>query len=185
MRIWTHRLDDEDRPPVWNNRDERDWPIIDDFEVVLEKIVGPIPEDWTEVVEGPEWDEEPDPGEEHYWVYFLSEKRGYIMVLSPWVEEDLCREDFTIPFNFIEIDQGGDLLITTHREFVYVSEGEYKKPENFVTPWLQVPWKNIPLGNFFKAFQFPRMHAWTSYKVPKDRYIAEWNLAIKAAGDLC
>ncbi|HLX41492.1 MAG TPA: hypothetical protein VKR42_13245 [Ktedonobacteraceae bacterium] len=186
MRIWTRRLDDENEPAYWHNEHSHECPVIDDFEVILEKIVGPGPEE-PGLVEGPELDEElvnGEPIKEHYWVYFFSQKLGYIMGPSPWIEEELCRNDFAVPLNYWETDQGGDLIIYTHREFVIIEEGIYKKPENLVTPWFQVPWVKIPLGKVLKACQFPVMHAWRSYKVPKDHYIEEWNLAIEASKHL-
>ena len=178
MRVWKCRLDDENRPPQWRNKQSADeeskksqgYPIIDDFEVVLEILEGD--------------DEEPEPNNGHYWVEFFSETRGYIMSFSPWIEDELLRNDFKIPLNYLETDQGGELLIHTRGQFVFIEEGVFKKPEYFATPWFQILWERIPSGKYLKALQFPVLHAWLSYKVPKERYIAEWELAIEACKNL-
>jgi len=61
------------------------------------------------------------------------------MSLSPWIEEELCQNDFAIPLNYWETDQGGDLIIYTHREFVIIQEGIYKKPDRKFSQGIPIP----------------------------------------------
>jgi hypothetical protein len=116
------------------------FPLIEDFEIALEK---------NETIS------------EGYQIFFFSEQRGgYIAGFVWWdyIEKDLCKEDFKIPLSYYDIEQGWQLSIGKHGDFVYICESDFDHPENGI-------------------------HSW--FKVAKERYITEWKLAIAAAKLIC
>ena len=112
---------------------EENFPIIDDFEVVLEKM------------DTPGWKGS------RYRVLFFSQEKGYILVGSDWLEYDLCQEDFHIPVAWGYTDQNIELIVYESGNFVFITESDPDYPEK-------------------GAFRY--------YKVPSERYRAEWKEAI-------
>ncbi len=108
------------------------FPVIDDFEVVLGKL------------DRPGWDGS------RYDVYFFSQKRG-IIATTVWYEGILCRDDFTIPLAYSDLDQGWELDIFEKDGFVFILESDWEAPEEGARRW---------------------------YKVSPERYRTEWEAAI-------
>src|SRR5260370_7362393 len=113
MRIFTD-VEAETYPPSWKNElplakgeplPLEAFPLINDFEIVLEQI------------RGTSWG---------YHLAFFSEKRGYIASFPWWdhVELDLFRPGFRIPYydfeqgSQIKIFPNGNSIYTLHTEFI-------------------------------------------------------------------
>ena len=95
------------------------FPVIDDFEVVLEKLHRHA------------WDGS------RYDVYFFSQECGIITV-TMWNEADLCRDDFSIPFLCNDLDQGWQLDIFEKEGFVFIVESNWEAPEEGARRWYKV-----------------------------------------------
>lgn len=95
-----------------------------------------------------------------YHINFFSEKRGYLAGFMLWdyAEKMLCEDNFKIPFLYEDLDQGWELMIEEQDGLVYVCEKDFDHPEKGILSW---------------------------FKVEKERYIAEWQLAIAAAKQIC
>lgn len=130
MRIFTD-IEMEARPLRWENEFPlakaeplplEAFPIIDDFEIVLERI--------KDTSRG-------------YDLVFFSEKRGYIANFLVWdhVELDLYRESFSIPFYDTSDETGWEIEIFDEAEFTYVLETDYEHPEAGYCRWFRVPTK--------------------------------------------
>ncbi len=125
MRIFTD-IEAEMCPPSWKN--ERPlakgeplplevFPLIDDFEIVLEQI------------RGTSWG---------YHLAFFSEKRGYIASFPWWdhVELDLYRPSFIIPSG--DFEQEWAIEIFPDDEYMYVLESNFDDPEAGYQRWFRV-----------------------------------------------
>ena len=116
------------------------FPLIEDFEVVL------LP--WPSW--GPTW--------RNSWGYhfgFFSQQQGLLACFGLWGAAvlDYAQENFRIPVNFWDLDQGWEQLIFEQDEYVYVLEGDFDDD-----------------GSGY--------HCW--FRVSKERYLAEWQLALEA-----
>ena len=114
-----------DRPLYVDEADEEDYPwelfpVIDDFEVVLQKM------------NQPNWQGS------RYQVFFFSQERGYIIGDSDWYEYNLCKEGFDIPVAWSYTDQGIELLVYEKDNFVYVTESDPDNPEEGIFRWYKV-----------------------------------------------
>lgn len=87
-----------------------DFPLIDDFEIVLERSSG------TSL---------------GYRLAFFGEERGYIAHFPWWdhVELDLYRPSFTIPF-YDYMDEGWEIGIFSDEEYMYVLERDFDYPDS-------------------------------------------------------
>src|SRR5690348_8898182 len=129
MRIFTD-IEMEARPPRWENEFPlakaeplplEDFPIIDDFEIVLERNKGTST---------------------GYDLIFSSEKRGYIAnVLWNHAELDLYRPSFSavFPKGYTDFEQGWEIEIFNQAEFIYVLESDFDHPEAGYHRWFRVP----------------------------------------------
>lgn len=145
---------ENDRPPFWKNNQPLmgisnmtlglapldQFPLIEDFEVRLEA-----------------YEDSPDFG---YHLRFFSPSRGYVASFPWWdfVERKLIRDDFKIYMGDLQkpvsdVEQGWEIVIAAHGDYVYVLEGDFDAPADGYYSW---------------------------FKVEKDRYVAEWQKAIDA-----
>lgn len=122
----------------WTDVSLSDFPIIQDFQIVLENNI-----DSTM----------------GYHLRFFSSPLGFIASFPWWdhAERDLARTDFVVPTGscdapYWDVEQGWDLTIFEKDDFVYVIEGDFDETDSY--------------------------HSW--FKVPADRYFAEWKKAISA-----
>lgn len=96
------------------------FPLIDDFEIVLERSRG------TSL---------------GYHLAFFSEKRGYIASFPWWdhVELDLYRPSFSFP-SYDFMDEGWEIEIFADDEYMYVLEREFEYPttESGYQRWFKV-----------------------------------------------
>ena len=93
------------------------FPLIDDFEIVLEQI------------RGTSWG---------YHLAFFSEKRGYIASFPWWdhVELDLSRPSFIMPSQ--DFEQGWEIEIFPDGEYMYVLESAFDDPQAGYHRWFRV-----------------------------------------------
>lgn len=147
MRIFTD-IELEDRPPLWENElplakveplPLEAFPIIDDFEIALERI--------KDASRG-------------YGVAFFSEKRGFITYFPDWehAELDLYRPSFSIPSYSIPsilYEIGWELEIFDEAEFTYVLESNFNHPEAGYSRWFRVP-KKLYLAEWQAAIEASR-----------------------------
>jgi photosystem II stability/assembly factor-like uncharacterized protein len=91
-----------------------------------------------------------------YEVLFLSQEKGWL-TSTLLDDRDLCRKGFEIPLPFDDMDQGWWINIGEKNDFVYIWESEFGHPEKGISRW---------------------------YKVPKERYLAEWTQAIETSKEL-
>lgn len=93
------------------------FPLVEDFEVRLvnQKLFG-------------------------YHVEFFSQKRGLLAHFAYWdhAERDLCKDDFTIPCEYDDVDQGWELLILEDGSYIYILEGDLDHHEEGYYTWFKV-----------------------------------------------
>ena len=125
MRVFTD-IERAVCPPQWRNEVPlakevplplEDFPLIDDFEIVLEQIRG---------------------FSRGYELAFFSEKRGYIASFPYWdhVELDLYRPSFIMPYE--DFEQGWEIQIFPDGEYMYVLEGDFDNPQAGYHRWFKV-----------------------------------------------
>lgn len=119
------------------------FPIIDDFEVVL-LPTPPLYRSWT--YGRKDWG---------YHLGFFSQQRGLLAYfgLEGGVAIDYSRDDFGIPFDFWDLEQGWEQVIFERGNYIYVLEGDIDDDTS-------------------------GYHCW--FRVRKERYLAEWQLALEA-----
>lgn len=96
---------------------QEDFPIISDFEIVMEKGHGSI---------------------SGYKVTFFSQERGNI-AFTLLRDGDLRKKGFTIPINFNDLDQGWEISIVEKNGYVYVWESDFDDPDRGILRWFKVP----------------------------------------------
>jgi photosystem II stability/assembly factor-like uncharacterized protein len=89
-----------------------------------------------------------------YDVIFHSSEKGGNIANTRFYDQRLRQEHFAIPLDLDDVDQGWRLMIVAGDEFVYVSESNFDLLEKGILRW---------------------------FKVPRDHYIREWQLAIEAS----
>ena len=116
-----------------------DFPLIRDFEVLLERYVrlqkAPL----------------------GYHVNFFSKTLGYLADFPWWdhAEEDLRRDDFRIPLGdflhpFNDVEQSWEIVIGEKDGLVYILEGAFSKPHEGYPIWFKV-YKDMYLGAWQRA----------------------------------
>ncbi len=137
-------------PPDMQRLPLHTFPLIQDFEVLLEKMEV-LPEDGTGSRRCPFG----------YHVCFFSSSRGYIASFPWWdhAELDLRREDFSLPLGdlnhpYSDLEQGWEIVIAKHDHLIYVLEGDFDR---------------VTTEGY---------HTW--FKVAEDRYLSQWHQTIQA-----
>lgn len=127
-----------------------DFPLIEDFEVVLWRSVH---EDFREDSE-----EQSIPW---YKVYFFSASTGFLATFlhADFLARDLCADDFRLPSGdfgcpYFDFDEGWIMLIAEWEDFVYILAGSYE---------------DVSIRK--KGYR-------TWYKVEKQRYYSQWENAV-------
>jgi hypothetical protein len=87
-----------------------------------------------------------------YEVLFFSEEKGGNVAFTLFYDQRLRQKEFTLPLDFDDLDQGWHISILAEGVFVYIWESDFDRPEKGILRW---------------------------FKVPRERYIREWQQAIE------
>lgn len=86
-------------------------------------------------------------------VEFFSQKRGLLAYFPYWdhAERDLCKDDFVIPCEYADLDQGWELFILADSNCIYILQGDFDHHAEGYDLW---------------------------FKVKKEHYLAKWEKTI-------